>query len=186
MNEPSTNEVDQLLLNAQLRDELEPYLDESIDLITVRQKPTPFENEYLMSMLAWERAPIVPISQWFDPPLDLPHPDALTPGALKTKLWDTIRRLCEKHIVLDYTDHLSDRELYCLILRDILPSPEKKMELSTTYLHWHCIDSDDNPDTWLRYFASPEERAQWHAETGQPLPPSGQAPYPRRLPRRAN
>jgi hypothetical protein len=185
MNNYEKDEVDQLLLNARLRDELEPYLDESIDLLTVRGKPTPFENEYLMSMLAWERAPIVSIAEWFSPPLELRHPDSLTPDELRTKLWEAIQHLCEKHIVLDYTDHLSDRELYCLILRDILPSPEKKLAQRTTYLHWHCIDPEDNPETWLRYYASTEERTQWYAETGNPPPPPSKAPYARHLPRRA-
>jgi len=34
---PSADEVDQLLLNARLRDELEPYLDESFDLFDQRR-----------------------------------------------------------------------------------------------------------------------------------------------------
>ena len=40
-------EVDQLLLNARLRDELEPYLDESVDLVNVRRMSTLMENEFL-------------------------------------------------------------------------------------------------------------------------------------------
>ncbi|MFN9911151.1 MAG: hypothetical protein ACK53L_01125, partial [Pirellulaceae bacterium] len=60
---PFTDEVDQLLLNAQLRDELEPYIDESVDLLPVRQLPLATENEFLQSMLAWERAPVLPISR---------------------------------------------------------------------------------------------------------------------------
>jgi hypothetical protein len=47
-------EVDQLMLNARLRDELEPYLDESVDLVDVRRMSTPMENEFLASMLEWE------------------------------------------------------------------------------------------------------------------------------------
>ena len=70
-------EVDQLLRNARLRDELEPFLDESISLVNSRDMPTSQENEFLESMLAWERAPIVPISHWFDPELRLPSPDLL-------------------------------------------------------------------------------------------------------------
>ena len=61
------DEVDQLLLNARLRDELEPYLDESVELVNVRDMPTRDENEFLASMLEWERAPVVPISNWFSP-----------------------------------------------------------------------------------------------------------------------
>ncbi len=33
---------------------------------------------------------------------------------LHTALWDIIHKLFDKRVVLDFTDHLSDRELYCL------------------------------------------------------------------------
>ena len=123
------DEVEHLLRNAELRDELEPYFDESIRSVNVDELPTPVENEFLASMLAWERAPILPISQWFEPELKLPHPDALDATTSCTiVLWETIHKLFERRIVLDFTDHLSDRELYCLIYRDILPCSEKKID----------------------------------------------------------
>ncbi len=147
--------------------------------------PTSFENEYLASMLAWEQAPVLPIVQWFEPRLELPAPDSLNEEELHEVLWNTIRRLYEKQIVLDFTDHLADYELYCLILRDILPSPEKKLDVSSTYLHWHCLDPSDDPHVWLTYYASKEEREAWSAESGEPLPPMKPLPYPRRMPRRA-
>jgi hypothetical protein len=175
------DEVDHLLLNARLRDELEPFFDESIDRLNVQDLPTPIENEYLASMLAWERAPVVPIAQWFDPELRLPHPESLDPAALHDVLWDTIQKLFDKRIVLDFTDHLSDKQLYCVIYRDILPSPEKKIDASRHYLHWDCADAAGDPEVWLRYYASPEDREQWE-ELGDPLPPSEPPPYPRQLP----
>jgi hypothetical protein len=177
------DEVDQLLLNARLRDELEPFLDESVEVLNTRRLPTHLENEYLASMLAWERAPVLPISNWFDPVLSLPHPDALNDETLHRILWDTINALYQKRIALDFTDHLSDRELYCLICRDILPSLEKKLERSNTCLHWQCIDADDDPEIWLRYYATEEEREGWREETGGVLPPSERPRHPRRMPR---
>ncbi|MEM8679004.1 MAG: hypothetical protein AAGF97_06615 [Planctomycetota bacterium] len=179
------DDVDQLMLNARLRDELEPYLDESVELVSVRNKPTSFENEYLASMLAWERAPVLPIFQWFDPPLELSAPESLADRELREQLWMLIHRLYDKQIVLDFTDHLSDYELYCLILRDILPSHEKKLDAGSTYLHWHCLDPTDEPDTWLRFYASEEEREAWGEASHEPLPPAEDAPYPRRMPRRS-
>lgn len=179
------DEVDQLLLNAQLRDELEPYVDESMDLVNVRNKPTSFENEYLASMLAWERAPVLPISHWFEPPLSLPAPESLTWREIHETLWAAIGALHEKQIVLEYTEHLSDYQLYCLILRDILPSHEKKLDVSSTYLHWHCLDPTDDPETWLRYYATEAERQRWSGETGEPLPPAENVPFSRQMPRRA-
>ena len=92
-HKPLPDEVEHLLRNAQLRDELEPYFDESIRNVNVEELPTPVENEFLASMLAWERAPILPICQWFEPPLILPHPDTLDEARLHALLWDTIHKL---------------------------------------------------------------------------------------------
>jgi hypothetical protein len=177
------DDVEQLMLNAQLRDELEPFFDDSLDVVNSRLMPTRLENEYLASMLAWERAPVLSISRWFQPELILPHPDHLNPDQLHRVLWDTIQKLYQQQIVLDFTDHLSDRELYCVIYRDILPSPEKKLERSNTFLHWQCLDVNRDPDIWLRHYASPDERAAWAEEVGGELPPQQPPPFPRRTPR---
>lgn len=181
----TSSDVDELMLNARLRDELEPFFDETVDLLNSRMLSTPSENEYLASMLAWERAPVLPISRWFEPELRLPHPDTLDDRQLRQLLWDTIHQLYEKQIVLALTDHLSDHELYCLLIRDILPSPEKKVEFRTHLLQWHCLDVADEPETWLRYYASEEERAAWAAETGETPPPAAIPPYPRLMPGQA-
>jgi hypothetical protein len=181
---PISDDVDHLLLNAHLRDELEPYLDESIHLLDMRRLPTPAENEFLASMLAWERAPVLPISQWFQPELYLPHPDTLDESTLRAALSETLQKLYDKRVVLDFTDHLSDRQLYCVIYRDILPSLEKKIDLPKNFLHWHCLDDSDDVETWLRFYATDTERQMWHEETDLPLPTSEPPPYPRKMPRR--
>jgi len=183
------DDVDHLMRNAELRDELEPYLDEAVGRVNVHQFSTPQENEFLASMLAWERAPVMPVADWFDPPLRLPHPDDYSHDAdgesrLQEVLWETIYKLFEKRVVLDFTDHLSDRALYCLIYRDILTSQEKKLDAADCYLHWDCADAGGDPDVWLRYYASQQEREQWADEFDQPLPESLTPPYRRKLPRR--
>ncbi len=181
---PDFDEVEHLLLNARLRDDLEPFLDESLNLLNTRRLPTPMENEFLASMLAWERAPVLPISQWFQPELVLARPDTLNDEQINAHLWQTIQNLYDIRVVLDFTDHLTDRQLYTLIYRDILPSPEKKIDLPKNFLHWHCLDDTDEPETWLRYYASKQERHDWFSEMGLPLPRSEQAPFPRKMPRR--
>lgn len=183
-HKPLPDEVEHLLRNAELRDELEPYFDESIRSVNVEELPTPVENEFLASMLAWERAPILPIAQWFDPELKLPHPDTLESQQLHDTLWRTIYQLFDRRIVLDFTDHLSDRELYCLIYRDILPCREKKIDSLDNYLHWDCADVGGDPTVWLRYYATPDERASWLDDIGEALPDAEQPPYRRELPRR--
>lgn len=179
-----SDEVDQLLRNARLRDELEPYLDESVHILDCRRLPTAAENEFLEQMLAWERAPVLPISKWFDPELTLPAADKLSDAEVRKILTGTIERLYSRRVVLDFTDHLNDRQLYCLIARDILPSPEKKLDLPRQYLHWHFLDVEAQPETWLAFYASDEERDAWAAETGQQLPPRSKPPFPRKMPRR--
>ncbi len=180
---PAPDEVDLLLRNAQLRDELEPYYDESIARIQQARLPTGEENEYLALMLAWERAPSLPIAQWFDPPLELPPPGTLGDDELRQLLYATIQQLYEKSIVLEFTDHLDDRQLYQLIRRDILPAYEKKVDAPGNYLHWDCADTADHPELWLRYYASQEERDEWARRTGSRLPPREVPPFPRQLPR---
>ncbi|MCC7085478.1 MAG: hypothetical protein IT427_10765 [Pirellulales bacterium] len=183
VHHPHPEEVEHLLRNAELRNEIEPYLDEAVLQLNHEEVPTPVENEFLASMIAWERAPILPIFQWFSPELRLPSPDRLNDDEVHEALWNTIHKLFESRIVLDFTDHLTDRELYTLIWRDILPSPEKKIENSSSYLHWDCSDASGDAELWLRYYASPEEREQWDEESSVPLPPHEDPPYPRNLPR---
>lgn len=182
-NSPRSDEVEHLLRNAQLRDALEPLFDESINRVNVHVMTTGAENDFLESMLEWERAPILPICEWFQPKLELPHPDDLSDQQVRDYLYQTVGRLYEKHVVLDFTDHLTDRQLYCLIYRDILPSHEKMIRRQSNYLHWDCANTDGDPDAWLRYYANEEERRMWAEETDGYLPPIDDPPFPRDLPR---
>ncbi len=172
-------EVDQLLLNGRLRDELEPFEDEAMAWFDRDSLPTEVENEYLSAMLAWERAPALPISKWFRPEMKLPPADQLADEELHMLLWETIRKLDRKRIVLEFTDHLADRQLYTLIRRDILPVPEKKIDARGNYLHWDCAGQANDPDVWLKYYASDEER-QHYADEGHEVPARETPPYPRR------
>ena len=176
------NEVDQLLLNARLRDEIEPFVDESIALLDSRRLPIDLENEFLASMLAWEKAPVLPIRQWFEPELRLPSPETMTDEQLHQQLHQVIGRLYEKNIVLEYTDHLSDRQLMCLIIRDILPAQEKRITNGDSLLHWQCIDEEIDAEIWLRFYATDHQRAAWAESSGLRLPPREEPAWPRRLP----
>ena len=177
-----SEEVEQLLRNAELRDELEPFYDESISRVNVQHLPLNVENEYLASMLAWETAPVLPIYKWFEPEMRPPRPAVLNDHDLHEILWDVVQKLHQERIVLDFTDHLSDRELYCLIYRDILPAREKKVDCKTNFLHWDCAGAGGDPEVWLRYYANEEEREAWAETYRQPLPPRERPPFPRRLP----
>ena len=56
------------------------------------------------------------------------------------------------------------------------------MVYTEKYMSWDCAHINGDPDVWLRYYASPEEREIW-AETYQlPLPPIEIPKHPRHLP----
>lgn len=177
------HDIDQLIRNAELRTELEPFLDESVYVVDTRQMPTSLENEFLASLLAWESAPVLPIHQWFDPPLRLKPVGALTDQQVEESLHQVVDQLHQKHIVLECTQHLSDRQLYQLIACEILPSKEKKVDYPGNTLTWHCIDQDQDEELWLRYYASEEDREMWQEfHPDRPLPPMELPPFPRLLP----
>ena len=168
-------DVDLMMVNAQLRDELEPYRDESIEPSTTRMSLAA-ENEYLASMLAWERAPALPISHWFDPPLAIPSPESLGEDELPTELGRVLDRLRSKDVRLTHTDHLDDRALYRLIYRDILPCCEKMVLLPGKTLQWQCVE---DTDTYLRFYAGPVERRRYQEEHDVELPPSEEPKFRR-------
>lgn len=178
-SQPMIDEVDLLLANARLRDELEPYRDESIDGPPTHGMPLQQENEYLASILAWERAPALPISEWFSPRLTIPSPESLSEDQLRRWLWWTIDRLHTQRIVLRYTDHLADRELYRVIYRDILPCFEKKIDVPGKCLEWRCVE---DTETWLRFYANAVERRQYQETHGGELPSMEPVPFQRSLP----
>ncbi|MFO0871556.1 MAG: hypothetical protein U0935_21750 [Pirellulales bacterium] len=175
-------DVDQLLLNASLRDALEPFVDESLDLLDAGRMSTADENDFLASLLAWERAPVEPISRWFQPELVLPPPGQLDDVQLHQLLWETIERLYQRRITLHWTDHLTDRSLYAILRRDLLPAYEKRIDDDGRYLQWRFLDVEQDTELWLRYYATDEERVAWAQETGERLPPADRPPYPRELP----
>ena len=177
------SEVDQLLLNAELKQQIEPYMDESVTIVNTNRMPTRVENAYLASMLEWERAPILPISQWFTPHLELPAPQELTDVQLSEILNTVILMLFEKGIVLEYTEHLSDRQLYCLIIRDILTSEEKRVQLPGRFMKWQCLDARLDEELWLQYYATEEEREVWADTFGTVPPAKCELPYKRYVPR---
>lgn len=176
------SDVELILQNARLRDEMEPYLDESVYLVDLDRMSVRRENEFLTSLLAWEKAPVLPIAKWFTPELTLPSHSELDDFQVHDRLHQVIGSLFEKNILLIHTDHLSDRQLYCLIQRDILPAEEKMVQLNGRYLKWQCLDIVEDEESWLRFYASEEERQQWAAETGLKLPPKQPIPFPRMLP----
>jgi hypothetical protein len=182
-NRPTPQEVDLLFRNAHLRDELEAYADDSLTCIDWSRQPIEAENEYLECMLAWEQAPVLPIHQWLGANFRTPHPDSLNDADLSTCLWDVIHRLYQQRVIIEHADHLSDRELYWIIYREILPACVKHLRRTgAAFLRWRCVDAALHPELWLSYYADPVQRKRWSYEHGEAPPPPKNPPYPRMMP----
>lgn len=121
--------------------------------------------------------------------VSLPLSATLSDADLGAKLNEIIGRLAAHHTVLLHTDHLSDRELYALMLDELLDEEFPDMfALSPTGAY--IIDlvgsgSEEDMLTYLRYYADPDDRQRWQPEyPGDKMPPHENPPYDRdrRLP----
>ena len=184
-HKPLPDEVEHLLRNAELRDELEPYFDESIRSVNVEELPTPVENEFLASMLAWERAPVLPIGQWFEPELTLPQPDTLDDDRVaRAAVGDDPQVVRAADRARLHRSPLGPR----VVLPDLSRHSALLARRRSTRRRTICTGTAPTwaatPTTWLRYYATPEERRAWAEDFGEPLPEAEEPPYPRQLPRR--
>ena len=110
--------------------------------------------------------------------MDIPQVPPEDEAALRAKLMEIIEGMYGIGIVVEETDHLSDRELYRFLVDDAL--------LEETIISiggggaWHISPVRDDDDAiYLRYYANDETRERWHREFGAVLPPKEKLPYDR-------
>lgn len=109
-------------------------------------------------------------------------PDTLTePKELDHALWQLLHALASIRIFVHFTDHLSDADLYRLLVKGALPDetpalpPELEINTRIDATEYGTADDPDGTDTWLRYYADDHNRAQWDG----PVPPKSPPPYSR-------
>ena len=142
---------------------------------TIRQ-----ENAYLRELLDWESAPMKPIRDWFDKPPIIINPKSVDEETLSRELKKLLLELKRLNIEFIYVDHLSDRRLYEIIVKLVLPIGLKFLPNVQSPCYWNCCPfmDDDNelPDkfdltdgyyasveqrVWLTYYATDSQRMQW-------------------------
>jgi hypothetical protein len=128
--------------------------------------------------LAFETAPeVAPFDELLRSGITLPPPDELDDDALEAKLWEVIHGLKGLGVYLDFTDHLSDRQLYTRLWSTVLREP---MALTPDDLDagWHIdLSAGDEDDVFLTYYADEDVRRRWADDDpeyaipeSQPLP----------------
>ncbi|HEY0323592.1 MAG TPA: hypothetical protein VGC66_21730 [Pyrinomonadaceae bacterium] len=132
-------------------------------------------TQFWMSVTAYEQAPSTTHFQLLaESGIELHAPESLDDERLATKLREVIEGLARLHIFLSQTDHLSDRQLYELLWRDVLREAIKDLPLGATSA-WH-IDlagsgSIEDTELYLKYYADEDLRRQWAADFPDDLMP---------------
>jgi hypothetical protein len=96
--------------------------------------------------------------------ISLPPAENLADEELAVKLWEIIHSLALLGMYLEFTDHLSDRELYKLLLEDVLQ--EETVIQSPTFsmnCHIDMVGSGNEVDNhiYLKYYADEKDRTHW-------------------------
>jgi len=108
--------------------------------------------------------------------------EGLTDEDVSRVLTDLVWSLADLRVFISDTDHLTDRELYQLLLEYCQEPTFSVAEFPDAACHWSPIGSGSEEDSqiWLRYYANEDDRAMNAVRyPDEPIPPSELPPYPR-------
>ena len=91
----------------------------------------------------------------------LPDPEALDDEALHERLWAAIYALAAMNVFLYQTNHLSDRELYTTLHKELLPEEMPALnpdDGSAWHINLIGRGSLEDVTSYLRYYANPSAR----------------------------
>ena len=111
----------------------------------------------------------------------LPEESSLGDESLHQKLQELIDEMAGIGMLIESTDHLSDRELYRYLVTDALL--EETVLPTSSNGAWHMSPigggSEEDNEIYLRYYADDDTRERWHRDFGDPLPPKEKPPFDR-------
>jgi hypothetical protein len=112
--------------------------------------------------------------------VDLREPDDLDDAELHHALWRIIDALATLRVFLERTDHLSDRQLYTLLLQELLPEEMPVPEVGE-HSAWHIdVLGYDQPELYLKYYADERTREFWRVDfPDHPIPLRETLPHDR-------
>lgn len=140
--------------------------------------------QFWSSVVAYEQSPLTThLQQLEEAGVELPAPESLDDRHLTAKLWEAIQALARMRVFISQTDHLSDRELYTLLWRELLREPVNDMPLDHNSA-WHLdilgSGSEDDTHLYLKYYADDDWRQSWLAKfPADPMPEHEEPLYQR-------
>jgi hypothetical protein len=124
-------------------------------------------EQFWRRVVEFETAPLTTnFQQLIDAGLDLPAPESLDDERITAKLWEVIDGLAKLRVFISETDHLSDRELYTALWRDVLRQETEAISDENSAWHVDLLRTGSEPDTflYLKYYADEEFRQHWLKE----------------------
>jgi hypothetical protein len=141
--------------------------------------------EYLEKLDAWlERGEggSIPIDLLHERGVEFPSSTSLDDAKLNAKLWEILEAMSAIGLYVTFTDHLSDRQLYDRLVNEILLE-EAFLDPDDPCMGEVCDlignGTEEANRIYLVYYADEEERQDWAARFGDPLPPRIPRPHDR-------
>ena len=114
--------------------------------------------------------------------VSIPDERDLDDDSLHARLWEIIDAMAGIGMVLESTDHLSDRELYRYLVSDAL-CEETVLSPPGSGGVWHLSPigggGEEDSEIYLRYYADDETRAEWLRDFGGIVPAKEKPPFDR-------
>lgn len=112
------------------------------------------------------------------------RPAEVSDEGLRGRLWELIYALAGRRIFLNSTDHLDDRTLYTwldtFLDKDCADCPLEARSNLNVEVSDVANGGNEATQTWLRFYATEQERSIWQNNLGGgPLPPRERPPYDR-------
>ena len=132
---------------------------------TLESMPADMEEEFLRHVLEYETAEQISLLRLLENSgLEVPPPESLDDNTLKTKLKELIERMASVGSYLLHTNHLSDRDLYEYLYHEALREETVLFPENPSYAYMIDLTgsgSEDDNQTYLKYYADEEYRRQW-------------------------
>jgi hypothetical protein len=151
---------------------------------TLESMPADMEEEFLRHVLEYETAEQISLLRLLENSgLEVPPPESLDDESLKTKLKDLIDRMASVGSYLLHTNHLSDRHLYEYLYHEALREETVLFPENPSYAYMIDLTgsgSEDDNQTYLKYYADEEYRRQWaHDWPDDRMPEHEEPPFDR-------
>lgn len=166
---------------SKLRDELKKLGGSTTSLESM---PADMEEEFLRHVLEYETAEPISLMRLLENSgMEVPAPHTLDKDALRLKLKEIIDHMASLGAYLLHTNHLSDRDLYVYLYHDGLREEAVLFPENPSYAYMIDLTgsgSEEDNQTYLRYYADEEHRRQWeHDWPNDTIPEHENAPFDR-------